>query len=453
MGSRTHTRPLTSSPRKAVAGNVAVASRRAVGTLGLLGIGALSTLLLTLALWAKEPSTKLSVGAGVGLALVTALALWNENAGVFLAAALLAVVRVEPAPTDAVFLVIIAIAAASGRLSALRAPAPIVVFLGSYLTLNVLAVTQAVQFGHAIKFSFTTFYLALLALWMTGWLTSQIRVRVIVRGYLVAAGLSALLGVGALYGPVPGRATLVYANTRALALFKDPNVLGSFLVFGALILAEELLRPSLLSSRPRAKWILFLLIVLGVVFSYSRAAWGSLILGLVVIAGVYALRRGGGRHAIALLASMVFAGVVALGVLSATGQLAFLQQRAQTQGYDSNRFGAQEFAIHLAEQHPFGVGPGQFESYSPLSVHETYLRALSEIGVLGLVLVAALLLTTLAYAVRNAVRGIDTYGLGSATLLGTWCGLVASGFVIDTLHWRHLWVTAALIWAGAVRTA
>ena len=434
-----------------MAGSIAVASRRVAGTTALLGLGAFVALLLTLALWAKEPSSKLVVAAGVGLVTVTVLAIWNESAAVFLAAALLAVVRVEPAPTDAVFLIVIAIAAASGRLAPTRTPAPIVVFLGSYLTLNVLAATQAVQFGHAIKFSFTTFYLAALGLWLTGWVTSRARARIVVLGYLTACAVSALLGVGALYGPVPGRATFVYANTRALALFKDPNVLGSFLAFGALIVAEELLRPSLLHARTRTKWALFLLLVLGVLFSYSRAAWGSLVLGLIAIAGVYALRRGGGGRALALLGSMVFAGMIALAVLSATGQLAFLQQRAQTQGYDSQRFGAQEYALRLAAKHPLGVGPGQFESYSVVSVHETYLRALSEIGVLGLVLVLALLLTTLAYAVRNAVRGIDTFGLGSATLLGTWLGLVASGFVIDTLHWRHLWVAAALIWAGAAR--
>lgn len=435
-----------------MAGSVALASRRAAGTLGLLGLGAFLALLLTLALWAREPSAKLIVALGVGLVTLTTLALWNENAAVFLAALLLAVVRVEPAPTDAVFLIVIAISAASGRLAPLRAPAPIVVFVGSYLTLNVLAATQAVHFGKAIKFSFTTFYLAVLALWLTGWLTTRTRVRVVVRGYLAACALSAFLGVGALYGPLPGRSTLVYADTRAVALFKDPNVLGAFLVFGALIVAEELLRPSLLRARPRWKAALFLLLVLGVVFSYSRAAWGSLVLGLIVIAGVYGLRRGGGRHAVALIGTMAFAGIVALIGLSATGQLAFLQQRAQAQGYDSQRFGAQHFAISLAERHPLGIGPGQFESYSPVSVHETYLRALAELGVLGLVLVAAVLLATLAYAIRNAVRGIDTYGLGSATLLATWFGLVGSGFVIDTLHWRHLWLAAALIWAGAARS-
>jgi hypothetical protein len=28
---------------------------------------------------------------------------------------------------------------------------------------------------------------------------------------------------------------------------------------------------------------------------------------------------------------------------------------------------------------------------------------------------------------------------------------VANSFVVDTLHWRHLWFVAALVWVGAMR--
>ena len=59
---------------------------------------------------------------------------------------------------------------------------------------------------------------------------------------------------------------------------------------------------------------------------------------------------------------------------------------------------------------------------------------------------------TLLLAMRNVVRGIDTYGLGSAALLGSWLGLVANSLFVDTLHWRHFWLVAALIWAGAMRS-
>ena len=46
--------------------------------------------------------------------------------------------------------------------------------------------------------------------------------------------------------------------------------------------------------------------------------------------------------------------------------------------------------------------------------------------------------------------GRDTWGIGSTALLAIWCGLLANSFFIDTLHWRHLWLFAGLIWGGAV---
>jgi hypothetical protein len=53
--------------------------------------------------------------------------------------------------------------------------------------------------------------------------------------------------------------------------------------------------------------------------------------------------------------------------------------------------------------------------------------------------------------VRNVVVGRDTYGIGSAALLGAWCGMILNSTVVDTLHWRHMWVVAALIWASTAR--
>jgi hypothetical protein len=63
----------------------------------------------------------------------------------------------------------------------------------------------------------------------------------------------------------------------------------------------------------------------------------------------------------------------------------------------------------------------------------------------------ALLAVTLALAAGNAVAGRDAYGVGAAVLLGAWCGLLANSAFVDTLHWRHLWFVAALIWVAAMR--
>ena len=98
-----------------------------------------------------------------------------------------------------------------------------------------------------------------------------------------------------------------------------------------------------------------------------------------------------------------------------------------------------------------GVGPGQFEYHSPVASHSTFVRVFAEQGFMGLLLWVALLLATLVLALRNVVLGRDTYGIGSAALLGAWCGLVFNSAVVDTLHWRHLWVVIALVWAGAAR--
>jgi hypothetical protein len=49
------------------------------------------------------------------------------------------------------------------------------------------------------------------------------------------------------------------------------------------------------------------------------------------------------------------------------------------------------------------------------------------------------------------VAGRETYGIGSAALLGALCGILVNSVVIDTLHWRHLWIVIALIWAGWAR--
>jgi O-antigen ligase len=94
------------------------------------------------------------------------------------------------------------------------------------------------------------------------------------------------------------------------------------------------------------------------------------------------------------------------------------------------------------------VGPGQFERISEISAHSTYVRALAEEGVLGLLVVLALMLLTLGFAARNAASGVNCFGLGSAALFAAWCGLLANSLFVDTLHWRHLWLIAALIWAA-----
>jgi len=190
-----------------------------------------------------------------------------------------------------------------------------------------------------------------------------------------------------------------------------------------------------------------------VLFSFSRAAWLNLAVGTLVVFSVLALRRGGFGRAAMLGATVLVAGAALAVTVAASSSLTFLEERASFQAYDTQRFGAQLSGIDLAAEYPLGIGPGQFERASQLSAHSTYVRALAEEGILGLLVVLALMVLTLGFAGRNAVLGADTYGIGSAALFGAWCGILANSVFVDTLHWRHLWLVAALIWAGTALRA
>jgi O-antigen ligase len=431
-------------------------ARFAVAQRGLAGLlGTVAALLLGLALagalYLYPPPAGIVVAGGVGLLGVLSLALARFEAAVALGFLLLPVARFQVDPADAVFVVVVATALVTGRADLRRVPALVIGLLGTLVFLNLLSTVEIVDLGRAIAFLPITLFLVVFAIWLAGYASSTFRVRSLIRAYVAAAVISAALGSLALFVAMPGSEVLTFQGERARAFFSDPNVFGPFLVPAALILLEETLSPRLLRTKRPPKLVLFSVVSLGVVFSYSRAAWLSYAVGIAVMLVVFALRRGGSRKALPLLAVLFAAAAFVSAAVELTGSRAFLEQRAQFQSYDVERFGAQRSGLEFAQAYPLGIGPGQFEVASPVAAHSTYIRVLAEEGVLGLVVVLALLLVTLLMASSNAIVGRDTYGLGSAALLGAWCGILAVSAFVDTLHFRMLWVVAALIWAGWAR--
>jgi O-antigen ligase len=391
------------------------------------------------------------VAGGVGVLATLALALAAYNVAVALGFVLLGVVSVEPAPTDAVFAVVIAVAVLTGRFELRRVPFAVFGLLGIYISMNLISGTQAPDFAAAARFFEITFYLAVLSVWLAQHVRSVGSARSILRAYTVGAVTLAALASIALFVPFPGHDIFTTDGLRAKGLSKDPNVFGPFLVPAALIMIEELLRPRLLRWNALTKWVLLSTLAAGILLSYSRAAWLNFAVGLLVMLVVLLLRRRGGQRVTTLLVTLSSLAVVLVATISLTGSGHFLAERARYQAYDTERFGAQAEGVRLAEQHPIGIGPGQFDVEEPVSAHSIYVRALAEQGWAGFIVVVALLLITLLLASRNAVVGADTWGIGSAALLGAWCGILANSAFVDTMHWRHLWVVAALIWAGAMR--
>ena len=157
---------------------------------------------------------------------------------------------------------------------------------------------------------------------------------------------------------------------------------------------------------------------MGVLLSYSRAAWANLVIAFVVMLVVSSMRRTGARRALRALIVLLATGGAVLVLLSATGAVGFLEHRAQLQSYDTQRFAAQSSAGNWAGPTPWGSDRGSSTPTSPWTRHSTFVRVFAEQGPFGLLIWIALLLATLVFALRNVVVGRDTYGIGSAALLG-----------------------------------
>ncbi|MEH3054266.1 MAG: O-antigen ligase family protein [Patulibacter minatonensis] len=398
------------------------------------------------------PSLPLAIVGGLGLTFLIALTVARYEAAVFVGFLLSGVVKFEPAPPDGVFAVIMAIAIVSGRLRIDRLPAPVAFALTSLTVLNVLSFAAAYSISDGLRFASITLYLVVFGVWLTGYADREQRGRQIVIAWLWIAVFSAILGSLALEFPsFPLRDDFIGDGaSRAMALFKDPNVYGPFLIPIAVIVLEEIINPRLLRIKAVTGLALVAVLVFGLLFSFSRAAWANMLLSTAVMLLILLLRRQHTGRVFAVVGGLGIVAMVVLAVIVFSGNADFIGQRAQLQGYDTERFGAQKAGVELAMHYPLGVGPGQFMHHHPVETHSTYVRVLAEQGPLGLVTWIALALTTLFMAIGNALAGRRSAGIGSAALLGAWCGLLFNSVVVDTLHWRHLWVVAALIWAGTL---
>ncbi len=114
---------------------------------------------------------------GFGALGLFALTLLFYEATAVLGFALLGIARVEPAPADIVFAMLIAVAAATGRLRFDRLPLVVAALLGLFLTVNLVSFVDAVSASAALRFFAITTYLVLLAIWLTGYARSHERIR------------------------------------------------------------------------------------------------------------------------------------------------------------------------------------------------------------------------------------------------------------------------------------
>jgi hypothetical protein len=271
------------------------------------------------------------------------------------------------------------------------------------------------------------------------------------RGLIVGGMIAAIAAIAGYFNLVPGGHDLLTLYERARGTFKDPNVLGAFLILPALFTLQSVVTAPFAKAFRNA--IAFGVMSLAILLAFSRAAWGGLILTAAFMLFLMVLTsqsRPERSRIVVMAVAAVLAGVVLMVVLLSFDPIAemFRQRASFDQSYDEGRFG--RFGRHIlgadmALDLPFGIGPLQFHHYFPEDTHNSYLNAFMSGGWLSGICYPALILLTVILGFRYLFVRVS-WQRAYLAIFSAFVGTVGESFVIDTDHWRHFWMMLGAMW-------
>jgi hypothetical protein len=375
-----------------------------------------------------------------------------QRALVWLAGASGAIVFIEPSPYELVTLTAAALFFATGlRLRLVFMP--LILFLALVNIGYSIGAIPLYPESDVFSWIMTSWYMALTVIFFAMVLAEDTHARLdmLRRGLVVGAMIASLAAISGYFNLVPGGHDLLTLYERARGTFKDPNVLGAFLILPALFVLQSVVTARFGKALRNA--IAFGIMSLAILLAFSRAAWGGLILtsaSMLALMVLTSRSRPERSRIVVITVVAVLAGLVLIAVLLSFDSVAeMFRQRANfDQSYDEGRFG--RFGRHIlgadmALDLPFGIGPLQFRHYFPEDTHNSYLNAFMSGGWLSGICYPALIFTTVILGFRHLFVRVPwqrTYLAIFSAFLGT----VGESFVIDTDHWRHFWMMLGTMW-------
>ena len=272
--------------------------------------------------------------------------------------------------------------------------------------------------------------------------------------YTAAATFAAAAGIAGYFGLVPG-AEIFTQYGRATGTFNDPNVFGPFLVAPILFLAMRLSQAASL----RALWMAapFGLLLLALLLSFSRGAWGNLALAGLVFFGLTLVTSQSARQTMRLVGFGAFVALIGLVVVMTAladpkVSALFAERASLTQSYDVDpelgRFESQQRAFQAVLENPLGIGPAQWAIINGLDTHNVYLHVLVAGGFLSGFAFAGFLVLTLHRGWRAIRRQEPETGL-LIVVFAAFAGHIGEAAIIDIVTWRHFFLLMGLLW-GAI---
>ncbi len=367
------------------------------------------------------------------------------------------VVFSEPAPVDALLAGLVILLPAVGLM---RLTPALVTLLGLWLIIAasmVLSATLAPDLAKALKHTGISVFLSVAAVVIAGFVAARPKAHttLILDGWLWGGMVAALAGLAGYFSLIDGAYDLFTRYDRATGPFKDPNVFGPYLVVPMLYALHLGVARS--TARAAVALPLAAILALACLVSFSRGAWANMLVAIAIWAVLTLITSGRAvRQRMVLFgAAGTLAIIAVIAIALQTEQVAsLLAERASlVQSYDGGpegRFGGQMKALNLIATHPLGIGALTFApNYHHEEAHSVYLSMMMNAGWLGGGLFLLVMIATLAVGLKAAVRGGPAAPL-LAIAVAAFTGNVLEGWIIDTDHWRHLYLEMALVWGLAV---
>lgn len=363
-----------------------------------------------------------------------------------------AIVFVEPSPYEVMTLTSAVIFFATGlRLRLVFMPLLLLLFL-----INIGYSIGAIPFmdkPEVANWIATSWYMAVTVIFFAMVVSEDTAARLdmLRRGLIVGALIAAISAIAGYFNLVPGGHDLLTLYERARGTFKDPNVLGAFLILPALFVLQSVVSDGFRKSFRSA--IALGIMALAILLAFSRAAWGGLaitsafMLALMVLTSQSRAQR---SRIVVMSVVAVIVVVMLITVLLSFDQIGemFRQRASFDQSYDEGRFG--RFGRHIlgadmALDLPFGIGPLQFHNYFPEDTHNSYLNAFMSGGWIAGVCYPALVFVTVILGFRHVFVRVP-WQRAYLAIFAAFLGTVGESFVIDTDHWRHFWMMLGALW-------
>src|ERR1700710_1000445 len=363
-----------------------------------------------------------------------------------------AIVFIEPSPYEFATLAAIIIFLATGlRLRLVFMPLLILLFL-----VNIgysIGASYLMDRSEIANWILTSWYMAVTVIF-TAMVISEdtaARLDMLRRGLIVGGLIAASAGIAGYFNLVPGGHDLLTLYERARGTFKDPNVLGAFLILPALFALQSVVSDPLGKAFRSA--IALGIMTLAILLAFSRAAWGGLIITSAFMLALMVLTSRSQAQRSRILVMAVAAAIIVaalLAVLLSFDSIAemFRQRASFDQSYDEGRFG--RFGRHIlgadmALDLPFGIGPLQFNKFFPEDTHNSYLNAFISGGWVSGICYPVLMFTTVILGFRHVFVRVP-WQRAYLAMFAAFLGTVGESFVIDTDHRRHFWMMLGAMW-------